>query len=308
MKWIELCLETQSDITEEISYALIELGATGTQIQNPDEIKSLIEKAGAKELADIRDFSQEMGKYAVRAYFAISSSIREIKGALNKKFPNADILWREIDDSEWTGNWKKYYKAFNITKRFRVIPSWEATGKTGRYEIIMDPGMAFGTGTHESTELCARLIDENISKGDKFLDIGTGTGILSIIASRCGALEVIAIDIDEAAVKSANENLSANRICNAEVYRGDLTQISTNFFKKNRAPFVFDMIAANIVSDVIIDISPMTRKILKKGGLLVCSGIITEREDDVLAQLDKVGFKIREIIRKNEWTAILAYA
>ncbi|MBN2881930.1 MAG: 50S ribosomal protein L11 methyltransferase, partial [Clostridia bacterium] len=188
-----------------------------------------------------------------------------------------------------------------------VIPSWDTTEEPKNNEIIMDPGMAFGTGTHESTELCSGLVEANIRKGDSFLDIGTGTGILAIVASRAGAAKITAIDIDEAAIRASRENLKVNNVKNADIFQGDLYEAEASFKKMQfRAPFEFDVIAANIVSDVIIEISPKVRTILKKGGRFVCSGIIIEREADVLKQLELDGFKIRKIIRKNEWTAIIS--
>ena len=190
----------------------------------------------------------------------------------------------------------------------------------------MDPGMAFGTGTHESTSLCAALIEENIKPGQKVLDIGTGTGILSIAASKLGAKCILALDIDPAAVKTAKHNFTRNDIDNAEVFLGELMDLE-QFVKSNplrapfdslRAPFdslrapldemKFDMIAANIVSDVIISLAGDMKKYLEKGGSLVCSGIITEREGDVATALEAAGFKNLKMLRKNEWTAIIANA
>lgn len=309
MKWIEICLESDTDITEEVSFAFIEMGATGTQIQNPEEIKSLIEEVGAPELAEVGDFPNQLQNYQVTAYFPPSKNFKTIKGALKRKFPEGKIVWREADDSEWKGNWKKYYHPFDLTPNLRVIPSWEAKGKPAVNEIIMDPGRAFGTGTHESTELCAGLVESNIKMGDSFLDIGTGTGILSIVASKAGASKITAIDIDEAAIRAAEENLKTNNIDIADIIQGDLNEAEAIFKKMYfKAPFEFDVVAANIVSDIIIEISSKVKEILRKGGRFVCSGIITERENDVLHQLEIDGFTVRDIKRKNEWTAIIADA
>ncbi|HPQ46632.1 MAG TPA: 50S ribosomal protein L11 methyltransferase [Clostridia bacterium] len=309
MKWIEVILESDTDITEEGSYALMEMGATGTRIDNPEEIRSLIEETGAPELADVGDFADLLSKYRVTAYFPSLKNFEKTKGALKVKFPDVEIFAREVDDSQWNENWKKYYKAFQLTEKLMIIPSWEVEEDPKDNEIIMDPGMAFGTGTHESTALCAGLVEENIAEGDTFLDIGTGTGILSIVAARAGAKSITAIDIDEAAVRTARENLTVNKIESATVLKADLYEAETLFKKMNfRAPFVFDVVAANIISDVIIEIAPKVRGILKEGGRFVCSGIIIERENDVMRQLELSGFKIRNVLRKNEWTAIIADA
>ncbi len=309
MKWIEICIESDTDNTEEASAELMEAGAGGTQIQNPEEIKSLIDQAGANELADYRDFSSFLEKYRTTAYLPPDINFKNLKGALKKRFPKSRILIRKVDDSSWEGNWKKYYTSFQLTEKFKVVPSWEAGGKPADNEIIIDPGMAFGTGLHESTKLCSALVEKNISMGDVFLDIGTGTGILSILASKSGAKEVIAFDIDGAAVKTAKENMKINNVPDALIFKGELSQLDTHLKKTNfRAPFKFDLVAANIVSDVIIGLAGQLREVCKKGGRLICSGIIIEREDDVVKALVNAGFTILEIKRENEWTAISAYA
>lgn len=308
MKWIEIRIESEIDNTEEASQALLEVGAGGTQIQNPKEIKSLIDHAGASELADYRDFSSLLGKYITIAYLPTGINLKKLKGALKKMFPDADISTAEVDDSQWEGNWKKYYKPFKLTESFRVVPSWESKGRPARNEIVMDPGLAFGTGLHESTKLCGALVEKNIKKDDAFLDIGTGTGILSIMADKKGADRIVAFDISETAVKTARENLEINGVHNALVFKGELTNLEGHLIKNFRAPFKFDVVATNIVSDIIIALAADIRNNLKEGGKLVCSGIIAEREDDVIEALKKNGYTILEVLRENAWTAICANA
>lgn len=343
MKWIEVCIESNNDITDEVSIILLEAGANGTQIQNPEEIKSLIDEAGATELADYGDFSHIMDKYKVTAYFTTGTDLDQLKVVLNeklnystvtfnkeansskvaanKKKNNYNFFWREVDDSQWKGNWKKFYKSFDLTKQLRVVPSWEAEEQNPPNTIIMDPGMAFGTGTHESTSLCADMIEDNLKAGDLVLDIGTGTGILSILASKLGADFSIAIDIDPAAVKTAKQNFELNKISNAEAFLGELKDlqefiqvknVKAALTKLNKMPFElengFNIIAANIVSDVIIALAADMKKYLKKGGSLVCSGIIAEREKDVVTALIDAGFENLRMKHKNEWMAITADA
>lgn len=317
MKWIEVSIESNVDITDDVSMILLESGANGTQIQNPDEIKSLIDAAGAKELAEYRDFSDMLDKYRVIAYFDPGVNLSDLKAALSRSVSDYEFLWREADDSEWKENWKKYYKPFNLTPELKIFPSWDLEGIAEFNSIIMDPGMAFGTGTHESTSLCAGMIEKIVKNGDRVLDIGTGTGILSIVASKHGAGCILALDTDLTAVKTAKQNFEINRVENAMAFHGELKDIqgmlNNDFFKttfdiSNGFEPKFDLVAANIISDVIIILLTDIKKYLKKGGSLVCSGIITERENDVIEALEKDGFKNLRIKRKNEWTAISANA
>ncbi len=327
MKWWEVCIESDDKITEKASMVFLEAGANGTQIQNPDEIKSLIDAAGAKELADYGDFPEIMDKYKTIAYFVPGTDLNKLKGALNERIDNFTFLWREVDDNEWKGNWKKYYKSFNITTEIRIIPSWESEGISDEKTIVMDPGRAFGTGTHESTSLCAGMIEEIIKKGDLLLDIGTGTGILSIIAAKHGGGYSVAIDIDPAAVRTAKDNFKLNNVDNAFAFLGELKDfekfaedekfraVFDSFLSdSNRAALLksgklkFDLISANIVSDVIISLARDMKKHLRKGGSLICSGIIFGRESDVVQELQNAGFINLRIRRKNEWTVICAEA
>ena len=204
------------------------------------------------------------------------------------------------DEEEWSTAWKKYYKPTRVGEHVVVVPSWE------KYEpekddivIDMDPGMAFGTGTHETTRLCASLLEKNVMRGDYMLDVGSGSGILAIIAKKLGAAYCAGCDIDEVAVRTEKENAGRND-CDSEFYKSDLLKNV-----KIRNDRKFDVVTANIVADIIIRMSDNIGEYIRDGGLLIASGIIDERESEVNAALTARGFE--KIVAEHEkgWCAVL---
>ena len=202
-----------------------------------------------------------------------------------------------VKDDDWSENWKKYYKPFRIGTHLVVKPTWEAYQPSPEDLIIeLDPGMAFGTGTHETTSMCMQLLEKHLKSNMRVMDVGTGSGILAIAAARLGAKEVLAIDIDPAAVKVARENIVLNHVEDrVRAVEGDLC-------KSEAMPC--DLAVANIVADAIRMLAaPLTRH-LAKGGLLICSGIIREREQDVLDAALAAGYVVADRLEKGEWVAL----
>ena len=205
-----------------------------------------------------------------------------------------------VNEDDWANAWKAYYKPIRIGKHMVIVPAWE------RYEaqkddiiVKMDPGMAFGTGTHETTRLVIELLEKYVKKGDRMLDVGTGSGILAICASKLGASECRAYDIDPVAVRVANENVKDSGLTNITCEVSDLLkQVDLSGGK-------YDIITANIVADIIIRMSPDIGEYMKDGTILITSGIITERKDEVLSALDANGLKVVEILEDNGWCAIV---
>ena len=202
-----------------------------------------------------------------------------------------------VKDEDWSENWKKYYKPFRIGTHLVVRPTWEAyEAAPGDLVIELDPGMAFGTGTHETTSMCMQLLEKHLQEGMRVMDVGTGSGILAIAAARLGAREVLAIDIDPAAVKVARENIALNHV------RDRVRAVEGDLCKSEAMPC--DLAVANIVADAIRMLAaPLTRH-LKKGGLLICSGIIREREQDVLEAALAAGYAVADRLEKGEWVAL----
>jgi len=211
--------------------------------------------------------------------------------------PHIEILG--TDEEEWSTAWKKYYKPTHIGKKLVVVPSWEFyEAKSGEILIDMDPGMAFGTGTHETTRLCAELLEEYLVPGDRLLDVGSGSGILAICASKLGAAECEACDIDPIAVRTEKENVARNGCGNIHCFVSDL--LSDVELTENKK---YDVVTANIVADIIIRLSPEIGAYLKDDGFLIASGIIDEREHDVDLAMAQHGFVKVDSKKENGWCA-----
>ena len=204
-----------------------------------------------------------------------------------------------VNEEDWANSWKKYYTTLHIGKRTVIVPMWEEyEAKEGEIVVKMDPGMAFGTGSHETTRLVIELLEKYTKAGVRMLDVGTGSGILAICASKLGAGECKAYDIDPVAVKVANENIAQSGQTNVTCEVSDLLkQVDLDGGK-------YDLICANIVADIIIRMTPDIGRFMKDDCVLLCSGIIRERADDVISKLGEYALKVVERIDDNGWCAL----
>jgi ribosomal protein L11 methyltransferase len=208
------------------------------------------------------------------------------------------VSYKKRDDEDWAHAWKAYFWPRKIGRHLVVKPTWrEYTPESDEIVIELDPGMAFGTGTHPTTSLCATLIEKYLKKGDHFLDVGTGSGILMITAARLGADRVCGIDKDETAVKIAAANLKLNSI---QPRKFQVT--AANLVEETRD--TYDMIAANIFTHIILDLLTDIKRVLNPGGMFICSGIIDKNTDQVTAALRDIGFETVEIAAEEGWVAI----
>lgn len=204
-----------------------------------------------------------------------------------------------VNEEDWANSWKKYYNTLHIGKRIVIVPMWEEyKAKEGELIIKMDPGMAFGTGSHETTRLVIELLEKYTKQGDRMLDVGTGSGILAICASKLGAGECRAYDIDPIAVKVANENIAQSGQKNVTCEVSDLLK------QVDLTGGQYDLICANIVADIIIRMTPDIRRYMKDDCTLLCSGIIKERAEDVIRKLDEFKLKVIERLDDNGWCAL----
>ena len=222
--------------------------------------------------------------------------LRERFGALN---PEAEITVSGVNEEDWANSWKAYYKPIKIGERIVIVPAWEKyTAEPDEIVVRMDPGMAFGTGTHETTRLVIKLLEKYIKNGMRVADVGCGSGILAICASKLGAGECKAYDIDPVAVKVANENIKDSGLTNVTCEVSDLLK------QVDKSGGTYDVICANIVADIIIRMMPDVGALMDENSVILASGIIVERSEDVINGFEEHGFKIVERIDENGWCAL----
>lgn len=309
MKVVEIKVIFDSDSINETQKEICDIfysfGATGLKIDEPLKTKN--------PLDFYRDEKQFlMIDYAVSAYFPMNiySQRRNdlIKNAFEEKFSGRDdviftIDFYEYDEEDYQNSWKKYLYPEKVSDKFVVKPTWrEYKPEENELVIELDPGRAFGTGSHTTTSLCLKIMEENIKPGNSVIDVGTGSGILMIAAEKLGATDIYGTDIDELAVEATKENLELNSISSdiARVYLGDLISVV-----KDKQ---FDVVVANILADVILLLLRDIFKVVKKDGLIIFSGIIEDKLPEIIKQVEEKGLKILEIKKDKEWRALLIKA
>ncbi len=299
-KWIQIKV-TSSVKDKDSVIAVMSMISNGLQIEDYSDLEERILDGVYGDLIDESVLNADKTIAAVSAYVTADKPvndhvafIKERLGVLNFEY-KLELI--SLCEEDWADSWKQYYKPIKIGKHLVVVPMWEKYEK-GEGEIIvkMDPGMAFGTGTHETTRLCATLLENYINKDSLMLDVGTGSGILAICASKLGAKKCYAYDIDPVAVKVARENVKDNDVSNIECEVSDLL--------KGVSKQKYDVITANIVADIIIRMLPDIGEYMHEKTVLVISGIIDERCEDVYKSIEENSFKIVEEIHENGWCAI----
>ncbi|MFJ7735330.1 50S ribosomal protein L11 methyltransferase [Lysinibacillus sp. NPDC097287] len=309
MKWSELSIHTTNEAVEAISNILHEAGASGVVIEDSAEYaKPREDQFGEIYALNEADFPQ--AGVIVKAYLSESSflneTVEEIKAAItNLTNFNIDIGDNvvsivEVNEEDWATAWKQYYHPVKISERFTIVPTWEDYTPVATDELIieLDPGMAFGTGTHPTTVMCLQGLEKVVQPGDTVVDIGTGSGVLSIGAAMLGAKSVHALDLDEVAVRSAKENVELNKVSDTvSVFHGNLLDTV-----KEPA----DVVVANILAEIIMSFTDDAFTIVKPGGLYVTSGIIGAKREDVKVALEASGFVIEEVLMMEDWVAIIA--
>lgn len=309
MKWSELSIHTKNEAVEAISNILHEAGASGVVIEDSAEFaKPREDQYGEIYALNEADFPKD--GVIVKAYLSESSflneTVEEIKAAItNLTNFNIDIGENivsivEVNEEDWATAWKQYYHPVKISERFTIVPTWEEYVPVSTDELIieLDPGMAFGTGTHPTTVMCLQGLEKVVKEGDTVIDIGTGSGVLSIGAALLGAKSVHALDLDEVAVRSAQENAALNKVDDkVSVFHGNLLDTV-----KEPA----DVVVANILAEIIMSFTDDAFSVVKPGGLYVTSGIIGAKRDDVKVALEASGFVIEEVLLMEDWVAIIA--
>lgn len=309
MKWLEVIITTNQMMAEEVSDMLISLGSNGVEMVDPDAFRQAMRQNAYLDYAD-EGFIEQYGEHViVKGYFQDGRDPESLLGALREKMAETDVsdyapgtMQAVIrDDTEWKDVWKEYYKPFELATGYIVKPSWEEyVVKPGETLLELDPGMAFGTGTHETTKMCAQFAAEIVRPGDKVIDIGCGTAILGILAAKSGAERVLAVDIDDAAVRTAKENALRNNVDTVvTVVHGILDDV---------APEPFDVLLVNIIANVIIQLAPDFKKYMAEGAQIVLSGIIRDRQQDVIQAMEEQNFFLKEERTMGEWVAMVFHA
>lgn len=271
----------------------------GFEIDDPREKLQLIEDLPVWEVSDLKIVDDGNIKYGV--YFTKDDSgkrqMANLIDFLEKNIEGFSYSFEQIDNSNWEEEWKKSYKSFGIGEKILVKPSWEEIEKTDKIVIEIDPKMAFGTGTHETTALCMAYVENEDLTGKTVLDIGSGSGILSILASKLGAKKVDACDIDPIAIESAKENIKINKTDNVSVFYSDLL---------SEVDGKYDMIFANILAEIIVILLDDVDDYLNDEGILILSGIINSNAYLVKDKLREINYEIIDDIQDGEWTLIAA--
>lgn len=303
MEWTQLKVTVTLDRLDETA-AVMGMLDNGLMIEDYSDIETNL-KTVYGDLIDEAILNADKDHASVSIYIPEEKNYNDYIAFLKEKFDTLKIDAKMeligLKEEEWSTAWKKYYKPIKVSDRLVIVPMWEDYDAEAEEVVVkMDPGMAFGTGTHETTRLVAGLIEKYMAKGDFVLDVGTGSGILSICAAKLGAGSCSAYDIDPVAVRVAKENCEKNG-CDDIIECG-----VSDLLKDVKIPKGgFDFAVANIVADIIIRLSPDIGACLKDGAYYITSGIIDEREDDVLKAMSAVGFEKVDEVHENGWCAIV---
>jgi len=310
MNWSEISIHTTAEATEAVTSILYELGANGVVIEDPEVLHRQWDTPFGEIYQLSPDDFPDEGVF-VKAYLpADSSRLIDVVEELREKLAElttfgldigkATIAVNDVHEDEWAHAWKKYYKPIHVSERMTIKPVWEEYETRSDDEIIieMDPGMAFGTGTHPTTILCLQLLEKYLRPKDRVYDVGTGTAILSIAAVKLGAEHVLALDLDEVAVRSAQANVELNRV------EERVTVRQNNLL--DGVEEQVDLVVANILAEVILRFTDDVYRVLKPGGVFIASGIIGERAEDVRKGMTNSGLEIVETTSMDDWVAIVA--
>jgi len=308
MKWTEVQIKTTTEAVEAVTNIMYEAGVGGLAIEDPNDILMHMKEDEEWDYIDSSLLDQSLEGVIVKGYFPESEDLIDKIELIRQnieKIPQynldkglGELTVSEVYEKDWAHAWKKYYKPKKIGDRIVIKPTWEEyENKDDEVVIELDPGMAFGTGTHETTIMCVKTLEKYVKPGFTVFDVGCGTGILSIAAATLGAEKVVGIDLDEMSVKISNQNCKINHVESiVEIRHGNLLDVVDH---------KAHIIVSNIIAEVIIKLSEDIIKFLTNNGIFIASGIILEKVDSVKSALESNNLSIIEVITMGEWACIV---
>ena len=317
MEWTEVNIFTTTEGIELVCSKLMDIGIKGFAIQDAEDFNEFLENKNGQwdyideDLMGLSNCETRITVYlpsnnqGVDMLASIRSMLTELKaGDAEKKYGRLEAELSSIREEDWANNWKQYFKPLKVGEKLVIKPSWEEYNEdSDRIILEIDPASSFGTGQHHTTRLCLELLEKSLSKDDVILDMGCGSGILSIGAMLLGAKRAVAVDIEQNAAETALENAVKNNI-SPELYETHFGNILSDEKLASEIDYKYDIITANIVADVLIAMKDHFVRYIKKGGTLIVSGIIEERMDEVIDALKSVGFSSPEVNIKEGWAAV----
>ncbi|SCH37320.1 MULTISPECIES: 50S ribosomal protein L11 methyltransferase [unclassified Romboutsia] len=310
MKWIEVTIKTTTEAVEAITNILDDLRTGGVMIEDPKDFFFQKKNELDWDYVEEEVFNKRNSEgVLIKTYISEERNVMELVETIKQKVSSltgfgidigeGSVSLGQVNEEDWANEWKKYYKPTKIGEKLVVKPTWENYEvQEGDLVIELDPGMAFGTGTHETTTMCMRELEKYVREDSKVFDIGCGSGILAIAAAKLGAKDVIAVDLDEVAVKVAAENVAHNNVENSvKVLHGNLIDVVDD---------KADVVVANIIADIIKILAKDVHSCMKEDAVFISSGIIHAKVDEVKESLIENGFEIVEVKTLGEWNAIVA--
>lgn len=316
MKWKKLTIETTTKATDMISYTLGELGVEGIEVKDHVPLTEQDRKTMYVDLLP-EDIAPDDGTAKINCYLELDQDINALADKIRVELLKISqyfdigagtITIGETQDKDWVDNWKQYFKPFRLDDNIIIKPTWEELDQVEEDDLVIqiDPGTAFGTGSHETTQLCISQLKKYIKKDTRILDAGCGSGILSIIALKLGARDTVGVDIDPNAIRATKENMDINGITEAKlnVIQGNI--LEDEEFQKKIGYGSYDIVVANILADVICPLAGIVTSYLKKDGIFITSGIIDTKEEEVKQSLLSNNFEIIDTTYMGEWVSMTA--
>ena len=300
MEWTDIRLTVSKADAEAAEAVATMIAEGGIYIEDYSDIEEQVEQIAHVDLIEQELLDKPRDTVIIHMYLEPGDSPVETLALIAARMEAAGIPYTSetegVEQEDWQNGWRKYYHPMDVGQRLAVVPSWQDY-ETSRVKLILDPGLAFGTGGHETTNLCLEVLDERVRGGERVLDIGTGSGILAIAALKLGAAVAEGVDIDPVAVRTAGENAALNGVADKlTVLVGDLS---------DQASGQYDIVTANIVANAILSLAPAVPALMADDGIFIASGIIDSRKDEVLAGLAAAGLAVQEVKEKRGWECIV---